>query len=44
MKFYTYLLYSKSKDRFYIGQSENLVERLGKHYIRITKTNSHLTY
>ena len=31
MKFYTYLLYSKSNDRFYIGQSENLVERLGKH-------------
>ncbi len=29
--FYTYILYSKSIDRFYIGISENPNERLKKH-------------
>ncbi|AEA44521.1 Excinuclease ABC C subunit domain protein [Fluviicola taffensis DSM 16823] len=29
--FYTYILYSSSKDKFYIGSSENPPERLKKH-------------
>ena len=29
--FYTYILYSPSKDKFYIGISENPIERLKKH-------------
>lgn len=29
--FYTYILYSTSKDRFYIGSTENPLERLKKH-------------
>ncbi len=29
--FYTYILYSDSLDRYYIGSTENLEERLKKH-------------
>jgi putative endonuclease len=29
--FYTYILYSKCKDQFYIGQTNNLEDRLEKH-------------
>ncbi|WP_300663023.1 GIY-YIG nuclease family protein [Fluviicola sp.] len=29
--FYTYILYSISKDKFYVGVSENPTERLKKH-------------
>jgi len=29
--YYTYILYSKIKDKFYIGSSENTHERLKKH-------------
>lgn len=29
--FYTYILYSSLKDKYYIGASENLEERLKKH-------------
>ena len=31
MKYYCYILYSKKSDKFYIGYSENLKERLLKH-------------
>jgi len=32
MSFYTYILFSKTRDKFYIGStSDNLEERLGKH-------------
>ena len=29
--FYTYILYSESADRYYIGSTENLEKRLEKH-------------
>jgi putative endonuclease len=29
--FFTYILYSKSKDRYYIGQTNNLEKRLTRH-------------
>ncbi|WP_373398424.1 GIY-YIG nuclease family protein [Algoriphagus halophilus] len=29
--FFVYILYSDSKDRYYIGQTENLEERLFQH-------------
>ena len=34
MAFFVYILYSKSKDRYYIGQTENLDKRVGEHNIR----------
>jgi putative endonuclease len=30
-KYYVYLLYSKSKDKYYIGQTANLDDRLRRH-------------
>ena len=34
MIFYVYILYSPSKDKYYIGQTENLEKRLSEHIIR----------
>jgi putative endonuclease len=31
MSFYTYILYSKSKDRYYIGSCSDLSQRLKRH-------------
>ena len=31
MKFYVYIIYSPSKDRYYIGQTDNLNRRLEDH-------------
>jgi putative endonuclease len=31
MAYFIYILYSESFDRFYIGQSQNVNERLGRH-------------
>ncbi len=39
-RFYTYILYSEAHDRFYIGQTENLTNRLNFHnsgHVRSTK-------
>ncbi|MBN3519274.1 GIY-YIG nuclease family protein, partial [Algoriphagus lutimaris] len=38
--FFVYILYSGSKDRYYIGQTENLEERLFQHNSDYFK-NSH---
>ncbi|MEM7162884.1 MAG: GIY-YIG nuclease family protein [Bacteroidota bacterium] len=40
MKYFVYILYSKSLDRFYTGQTENLEQRLFKHnsgFVKSTK-------
>ncbi|WP_306353103.1 GIY-YIG nuclease family protein [Flavobacterium sp. '19STA2R22 D10 B1'] len=31
MEYYMYIIYSKTKNRYYIGSTANLVERLVKH-------------
>jgi len=31
MVFFVYILYSPSTERYYVGQTENLIERLKKH-------------
>ena len=31
MKYYVYILYSRENDRFYIGQTNNLPDRLERH-------------
>ena len=31
MKFYVYILYSASRDKFYVGYTSDLIERLKKH-------------
>ncbi len=31
MSFFTYILYSDSKDRYYIGSTEDVIIRLGRH-------------
>jgi putative endonuclease len=31
MKYYTYILYSKTRDRYYIGSCENVTIRLVRH-------------
>ena len=39
--FYIYILYSISHDRYYIGQTNNLVSRIRRHnkgYVKSTKT------
>ncbi|NIA18676.1 MAG: GIY-YIG nuclease family protein [Simkaniaceae bacterium] len=41
MKFCTYILYSRSKDRYYIGHTDRLKERLAEHnygHSKSTKT------
>ena len=30
-KFYVYIIYSKTKDKFYIGSTQNIEERISKH-------------
>ena len=39
--FYTYILYSKNFDRFYIGQTENLILRLNTHNAGKVKSTKH---
>ena len=34
MMYYVYILYSKEKDRYYIGQTENVEKRLNEHRVR----------
>ncbi|HTL81460.1 MAG TPA: GIY-YIG nuclease family protein [Bacteroidia bacterium] len=31
MKYYVYILYSMSRDRYYVGQTENIENRLASH-------------
>ncbi|NQV37587.1 MAG: GIY-YIG nuclease family protein [Candidatus Marinimicrobia bacterium] len=31
MEYYTYILYSKSKDRYYVGYTSDLLRRLDQH-------------
>jgi putative endonuclease len=31
MKFFVYILYSPTLDRYYVGQTQDLEERLGRH-------------
>ena len=31
MSFFTYILYSDSKDRYYVGSTEDAIARLGRH-------------
>jgi predicted GIY-YIG superfamily endonuclease len=38
MPYYTYILYSKSMDSYYVGQTQDLVERL-HHYHNAGKCN-----
>lgn len=43
MNYYLYILYDKPKDRYYIGQTANLKDRIDrhlKHYSRYTKTGN----
>ena len=40
-KFYTYILYSQSKDRFYIGQANNLEKRLIRHNNKEVRSTKH---
>ncbi|PWL32475.1 MAG: hypothetical protein DCO96_02730 [Fluviicola sp. XM-24bin1] len=38
--FYVYILYSQAKDRFYVGQTNNLENRIERHnngYVKSTK-------
>ena len=37
-KFYTYILYSSKIDRFYIGSTNNLPDRLHRHNARQSKS------
>ncbi|WP_339627241.1 GIY-YIG nuclease family protein [uncultured Winogradskyella sp.] len=41
--FTTYILYSKTKDRFYIGHSANLNDRLKRHNAGRSKSTKHGT-
>jgi len=34
MTYYVYILYSATKDKYYIGQTEDIVKRLQEHNIR----------
>jgi putative endonuclease len=44
MMFFVYILYSQSKGRFYIGQTQNLEERLSQHNSGFFKnSHTHLT-
>lgn len=40
MKYYTYILQSDKDGSFYIGQTENLEERLEKHNLGLSKYTS----
>ena len=40
MPFYVYILYSQSADRYYVGESENVNERLSSHLKGISKYTS----
>ena len=40
MKYYTYILQSDKDGSFYIGQTENLEERLEKHNLSLSKYTS----
>jgi len=31
MEFYTYIIFSESRDKYYVGSTSNLVERLTRH-------------
>ena len=31
IKYFTYILYSKEKDRYYVGQTSNLDDRINRH-------------
>ena len=41
MKFSTYILYSFSLKKFYIGQTNNLVDRLKRHNLKLVKSTKH---
>ena len=40
MVFYTYVLYSSKFDKFYYGQTSNLLERLVKHNSGLVKSSA----
>ena len=39
-EFYTYILYSENHNKFYIGQTQNLEERLNRHNSGMVKSTS----
>jgi putative endonuclease len=39
--YYTYVLYSKSYDRLYIGQTQNITHRLESHNLGLVKSTKH---
>ena len=42
-KYITYVLYSSSSDRLYIGQTSNLPARLSRHNKKLVKSTKHYT-
>jgi len=38
MSYYTYILYSNKLDKYYYGQTNNLLRRIGEHNSGVTKS------